>query len=46
LFYRELDDLFPSKLANITIGLSQRQWIVKSNSQLAKLLTLTLGCED
>lgn len=46
MFYRELDDIFPKKLCSITIGLSQRQWIVKSNTQLAKLLTQTLGGED
>lgn len=46
LFFRELDDFFPTKLCNITIGLSQRQWIVKSNTKLAKLLTQTLGGED
>jgi starch phosphorylase len=46
LFYRELDDLYTRKLCNISTGLSQRQWIVKTNPQLAKLLTQTLGSED
>ena len=46
VFYRELDDLYPNKLINVTSGISHRRWLVKANPQLSNLLTNALGGED
>ena len=46
IFYRELDDLFPSKLTNVTSGISPRKWLLKTNPSLSNLLTDALGGEE
>ena len=46
VFYRELDDLFPLKLTNVTSGVSPRKWLLKTNPELSDLLTDALGGEE
>ena len=46
VFYRELDDLYPMKLVNVTSGINPRRWLLKANTALSNLLTDALGGEE
>ena len=46
VFFRELDDLYPTKLMNVTSGVNHRKWLLKANTDLSNLLTDALGGED
>lgn len=46
VIYRELDDIFPTKLQYVCQGINTRQWIQCTNSHLANLISETLGDDD
>lgn len=46
VIYRELDDFFPTRLQYVCQGVNTRQWIRCTNSQLANLISETLGDHD
>ena len=46
VIYRELDDIFPSRLQYVCQGINPRQWIQCTNPLLASLISDVLGDDD
>ena len=43
--FREFYEIFPDRFNNKTNGITQRRWLLKSNPDLARLITETIGDE-
>jgi len=41
--FSDFHDFYPDKIVNITNGISHRQWLMKCNPELAKLITKKIG---